>query len=146
MDFPRLKCMLALIHVDTTAAEAYSFQLKPCSLFARSRSPEFYFPACAQHSMPRKLICWIGSQQPGHGAVKLRIPGGSSYSTVSADLARRDGDDHATKYNVAWLIRTHRSMEDVPSAFLYGALILQEQRFPGPWHQGSTQYHHMLRD
>src|SRR5581483_3082060 len=73
------------------------------------------------------------------------VTGGRSNPAVSADLPRRNGEDHAPKGDVARLVRPH-CVSQQPSFIAFDCQLIECKAFPGRSSFGSALRTHRLTD
>ena len=115
--------MLEAIHGDSLATERHAFKFQTCSLFAGGVVVELDLSAGPDNAVPGQVINGKDAQQACHGTVIARVASGCCNSSVGADLAWGDGEDHASEGDVAWFVGARGFSEEVPFGPLGRELI-----------------------
>lgn len=115
--------MLEAIHGDAFATERHAFEFQTCPLFPGGVAAELDLSAGADDAMPGQVVDREDAQKACDRAVIPRVASGCGDSSVGADLAWGDREDHALEGDVAQFIRARRVAEEVSPGPLGRELI-----------------------
>jgi hypothetical protein len=118
--------MLKPVHVDPFSAEFYLFQLETRTLLVGGSATQFDLATCTNNSVPWQLINWVQPKKLGNGSMVAWVAGSSGNTTIGADLAGRDGENHPAKRGVALLVLSKRISKERSLASLHRDLIEAE--------------------